>query len=223
MNDYFPVRGMQRVILLFLAFAFAGMTFVSLWQRLMRPELVVPSQTRQMSAGQNLAPASNMNEISQLMQKIQQNPGDVAAMLHLAEHFVEDKNWAAAENFLRKAVVAAPSNPQPLYLLGVVLHNQGKHAEAAACLERVVSLRDEPSVRYSLGVLYIHYLQDPARGGQHLLAALAQPELADDLGILIRAELDALASQAAPSKDKDADVSVKAAPEKKGAKLSPTR
>jgi len=209
--------------LLFLAFAFAGMTLVSLWQRFTRPELVVPAQTRQVSAGQDMVPASNMNEIGKLMQKIQQDPGDVAAMLHLAEHFVEDKNWAAAENFLRKAVVAAPGNPQPLYLLGVVLHNQGNHAEAAACLERVVSLRDEPSVRYSLGVLYIHYLQDPAHGGRHLRVALAQPELADDLGKLIRAELDALASQAAPSKDKNADVSAKTAPEKKGAKLSPTR
>ncbi|MDR0239528.1 MAG: hypothetical protein LBI88_04760, partial [Deltaproteobacteria bacterium] len=124
MHEYVPVRGMQRIVLLFLAFALAGMTFASLWQRFMRPDLLVPSNTRQMSAGQDMAPAGTMNEISQLMQKIQQDPGDVAAMLHLAEHFVEDKNWTAAENFLRKAVVAAPGNPQPLYLLGVVLHNQ---------------------------------------------------------------------------------------------------
>jgi len=221
MHEYAPVRGIQRIVLLFLAFALAGMTLASLSQRFMRPELVVPSNTRQMSAGQNTASAGTMNEIGQLMQKIQQNPGDVAAMLHLAEHFVDDKNWAAAENFLRKAVVAAPGNPQPLYLLGVVLHNQDKHAEAAACLERVVSLRDEPSVRYSLGVLYVHYLQDQARGGQHLRIALAQPGLADDLAQLLRTELDALASRTALSKD--ADTPAKAAPEKKGAKLSPAR
>jgi cytochrome c-type biogenesis protein CcmH/NrfG len=221
MHEYVPVRGIQRIVLLFLAFALAGMTLVSLWQRFMRPDLLVPANTRQMSADQDAAPSDAMNEISQLMQKIQQNPGDVAAMLHLAEHFVEDKNWPAAENFLRKAVVAAPGNPQPLYLLGVVLHNQGKHEEAAACLERVVSLRDEPSVRYSLGVLYAHYLQDPARGGQHLRMALTQPGLTDDLAQLIRAELDALASQTAPPKN--ADTPVQAAPEKKGAKLSPAR
>jgi len=221
MNEYIPVREMQRIVLLFLAFAFAGMAFVSLWQRVMQPDLVVPSNIRPMNAGRDAASADNTNEISQLMQRIQQDPGDVAAMLHLAEHFVEDKNWAAAENFLRKAVVAAPGNPQPLYLLGVVLHNRGNHAEAAACLERVVSLRDEPSVRYSLGVLYVHYLQDPARGSLHLRAALAQPGLADDLLKLIRAELDAPASQAAPAKD--ADTPANAASEKKGAKLSPAR
>ena len=220
MNEYVPARGMQR-ILLFLALAFVGMTAVSLVQRFMRPDLVMPSNIRAMSAGGEEARPGDMNEIGQLMLKIQQNPGDVGAMLHLAEHFMEDKNWEAAENFLRKAVVAAPGNPQPLYLLGVVLHNQDKHAEAAACLERVVSLRDEPSVRYSLGVLYVHYLQDQARGGQHLRIALAQPGLADDLAQLLRTELDALASRTALSKD--ADTPAKAAPEKKGAKLSPAR
>jgi cytochrome c-type biogenesis protein CcmH/NrfG len=210
-----PARGMQRALLLFLAFALAGMTLISLWQRVMRPDLVVSSNAPQRSVGRDEVPAGDMNEIGRLMQHIQQNPGDVAAILHLAEHFIQDKNWAAAENFLRRAVVAAPGNPQPLHLLGVVLHNLGDHAEAASCLERVVSLRDEPSVRYSLGVLYIHYLQDPARGSRHLRAALEQPGLLDDLAGLIRAELDALASQAAPSKE--ADAPVKAAPEKKGA------
>ena len=214
MNEHVPAYGMQRILLLCLAFAFAGMAAVSLWQRFMQPVLVVPADTRQMRAGRDEAPAGNVSEIGQLMQQIRQNPGDVAAMLHLAEHFVEDKNWAAAENFLRKAVVTAPGNPQPLYLLGVVLHNQGEHAEAAACLERVVNLRDEPSVRYSLGVLYVHYLQDPERGGQHLRAALAQPGLPDDLVGLIRAELDAFTSRTELAKD---------VPEKKNAKLAPTR
>ncbi|MCL1985789.1 MAG: tetratricopeptide repeat protein, partial [Betaproteobacteria bacterium] len=173
-----------------------------------------------MNAGQEEAAAGNMADLGVLMKRIQQDPGDVAAMLSLAERFVEDKNWAAAESFLRKAVVAAPGNPQPLYLLGVVLHNQGKHAEAAACLERVVNLRDEPSVRYSLGVLYMHYLQDPARGSQHLRAALAEPGLSDDLAKLIRVELDTAGPQAAPPTDTES--SAKAAPEKKGVKLPPT-
>jgi cytochrome c-type biogenesis protein CcmH/NrfG len=221
MNEYVPARGMQRVLLLLLALAFVGMTAVSLGQRFMRPDLATPSKSRSMSSRGEETHTGDMNEISQLMLKIQQNPGDVGAMLHLAEHFVVDKNWAAAESFLRKAVVAAPGNPQPLYFLGVVLHNQGNHAEAAACLERVVSLRDEPSVRYSLGVLYIHFLQDQERGVQNLRTALTQPGLAEDLLKLIRAELDALAPQAASAKD--TDTSAKAAPEKKDAKPSPVR
>ncbi|MDR2695397.1 MAG: tetratricopeptide repeat protein [Deltaproteobacteria bacterium] len=210
MNEHVPARGMQRVLLLFLAFAFLGMTAVSLWQRIMQPDLVVPADARRSSAEREEAPEGSIGEIGRLMQQVRQNPGDAAALLHLAEHLVEEKNWEAAENFLRRAVVAAPGNPQPLYLLGVVLHNRGQHAEAAACLERVVNLRDEPSVRYSLGVLYAHYLQDRAGGIGHLRAALAQPGLPDDLAGLIRAELDVLEPRA-PS-PRDADGSAKAAP-----------
>ena len=219
MHEHVPARGMQRLVLLFLAFAFAGMTAVSLGQRIMRPELTVPSNIRQVNAGGSEAPVGAMSEIGRLMQHIQQNPGDVPALIHLAEHFMEEKNWTAAENFSRKAVVAAPGNPQPLYLLGVILHNRGEHVEAAACLERVVGLRDEPSVRYSLGVLYVHFLQNPARGGQHLRVALAQPGLADDLARSIRAELEALGPEAASTKD--AGDSATATPAKKGGKLSP--
>ena len=220
MNECIPERGKQRILLLCLAFAFVGMTAASLWQRIMRPDLVVPGNIPQRSAGQDEARAGAMREIGALMQKLQQDPGDVATMLHLAERFVQDTNWAAAESFARRGVVAAPDNPQPLYLLGVILHNQGNHAEAAACLERVVSLRDEPSVRYSLGVLYARYVQDPARGSRHLRAALVQPGLPDELAKTIRTELDALASQAPPSKETGA--SGQTTPEKQ-AKPSPAR
>jgi hypothetical protein len=67
--------------------------------------------------------------------------------------------------------------------------------------------------------LYVHHLQDPARGGQHLRVALAQPGLSGDLAKSIRAELDALAPEAAAPKN--ADASATSAPEKSGAKLSP--
>jgi len=200
MNEYFSIQGRQRALLFFLAVAFAGMAAVSLWQRMMHPELVVSSRSRQPVAGRDEAPQDRMGEIGKLMQQVKNNPGDVAAMIHLAEHLA-DTNPEAAENFLRKAVVAAPGDPQPLYLLGEVLHKRGEHAEAATCLERVLSLRDEPSVRYSLGVLYLRYLKQPERGIRHLRAALAQPKLPDDLAAAVRAELDAFVTGAESAKD----------------------
>jgi cytochrome c-type biogenesis protein CcmH/NrfG len=193
MSEYVPVRGMQRILLLCLALAFVVMMSVSLWQRIKQPDLVLPSHHSPQSAA-----TARMEIISHLMQKLQQNPDSVGIMIHLAEHLMEDNNWTAAENFLRRAVVTAPDNPRPLYLLGVVLHNQGNHAEATAFLERVVSLLDEPPVRYSLGILYIHFLQDSVRGGEHLRAALAMPELPEGMAVMIRTELDELAAQGAP-------------------------
>ncbi|MDR0466315.1 MAG: hypothetical protein LBH94_03035 [Deltaproteobacteria bacterium] len=213
MNEHVPAQGGRRILLLFLALSFLAMTMVSLWQRVVHPDLIVPSQSRQTSMDRDEIPAGAMSEIGQLMRQIKENPGDVAAMLHLAEHFMQEKNWAPAESFARKAVVAAPGNPQALYILAVILHSRGEHAEAASCLERVVDLRDDPSVRYSLGVIYARYLQEPARGGRHLRAALAQPGLPDDLAGLIRAELDAMAPKA--STPKEADIPATTAPERK--------
>ena len=193
MSEHMPAAGAHKLVIAVMALAFVSMLGVSLWQRLVKPDLVVSARTGGMPESR-AAEAANMDEIGQLMTKIQQDPGDVDSILHLAEHFVSDQNWPAAENFLRRAVVAAPARHQALYLLGVVLHNQGKHAEAAACLEQVVGLRDEASVRYSLGVLYAHYLQNPADALVHLRAALLMPGLSADLEKMIREEVASLAA-----------------------------
>jgi tetratricopeptide (TPR) repeat protein len=190
MNERTPVTGARRAFLCCIALGFAGMALVSVLQRLERPELIVPAGGRDMpAAGRDEAPA---DEIGGLMRKAAQDPGDADSMIRLAEHFMAEQNWEAAETFLRRAVTAVPAEPRPLYLLGITLHNGGKHAEAADCLERVVSLRDEPSVRYSLGVLYRHYLRDAARGAAHLRVALEQPGAGEELGKLIRDELASL-------------------------------
>lgn len=45
-------------------------------------------------------------------------------------------------------------------------------------------------MRYSLGVLYIHFLNDPARGVEHLSAGLHDPKAGEDLKKGIRDELE---------------------------------
>ncbi len=69
-------------------------------------------------------------------------------------------------------------------------HNRGRHAEAAASLERVLSMKDEASVRYSLGVLYLYYLNEPIRGIAHLTAGLHDENAPEDLKESIRRELE---------------------------------
>lgn len=81
-------------------------------------------------------------------------------------------------------------NSKPLYLLGVIQHNQGRHKEAAEALERVVKIKDEASVRYSLGVLYIYFLEDTKRGAEHLRAGLNDPTASEELKAAIQQELE---------------------------------
>ncbi|MFR4118012.1 MAG: tetratricopeptide repeat protein, partial [Bilophila wadsworthia] len=117
--------------------------------------------------------SAGMDEATQqgvmaLMQKLQKNPTDLEALVGLTEHFMHTQDWQRAETFALRAVVAAPNETQPLYMLGIIQHSQNRNAEAAASLEKVVAAREDPSVRYSLGILYAYYLEQPDKGLEQL-------------------------------------------------------
>lgn len=78
-------------------------------------------------------------------------------------------------------MVAAPNETQPLYMLGIIQHSQNRNAEAAASLEKVVAAKEDPSVRYSLGILYAYYLEQPDKGLEQLQKALDNPNTPADL------------------------------------------
>ena len=123
--------------------------------------------------------SAGMDEATQqgvmaLMQKLQKNPTDLEALVGLTEHFMHTQDWQRAETFALRAVVAAPNETQPLYMLGIIQHSQNRNAEAAASLEKVVAAKEDPSIRYSLGILYAYYLEQ-------LQKALDNPNTPADL------------------------------------------
>lgn len=182
--------GGQKALLAFVGLALMVMLAISFIDRVRNPELVVAGRG---GAGMGEARGSGegMNpDVAKLMEHLRDNPNDVEALMHLSEHLINDQNWAAAETFIRRAVVADPANTQPMYLLGVVQHNLGQHKEAAESLERVLRMKDEASVRYSLGVLYIYYLDDGANGVKHLSAGLNDPKASESLKKSLREELE---------------------------------
>ena len=173
------------LLALLLALSLAAMLVISLTERFKHPQITVHVQPAPQ------APAGMGGDaIGALMQEVAKNPQNVDALLHLVEALMTAQNWEAAETFAQRASTLDVNNPQPLYLLGVIKHNQGKHKEAAELLEKVVALHDNASVRYSLGVLYIHFLNDPARGVEHLSAGLHDPKAGEDLKKGIRDELE---------------------------------
>lgn len=138
------------------------------------------------SSGQQMPSAAGMDEATQqgvmtLMQKLQKNPTDLEALVGLTEHFMHTQDWQRAETFALRAVVAAPNETQPLYMLGIIQHSQNRNTEAAASLEKVVAAKEDPSVRYSLGILYAYYLDQPDKGLEQLQKALNTPNIPEDL------------------------------------------
>lgn len=130
------------------------------------------------------APAASRSEsdgVARLMEHVRKNPQDAEALCALAQHFNHLGEWERAEMFAVRAVLAAPNQADPLYWLGLVQHSQGRHAEAAASLEKSLELRSDPAVRYSLGVLYRDYLNDLQKGAALLRQVRNDPAAPADL------------------------------------------
>lgn len=160
------------------------------------PGLVVHTSLQQASGsdmgtsgGAGTSPEPIQQGVMNLMKKLQENPSDHEALIGLAEHFTHLQEWSKAETFALRALIALPANTQTLYLLGIIQHNQKRHDEAAATLEKVAAAKDDPSVRYSLGMLYAYYLNQPDKGLAQLRHALDMPAITPELKTALTEEI----------------------------------
>ena len=171
----------RRSILLLITAGLVLMLVSTLSYFSANPGLVSHTTTGTQAAapsGQQMPTSAGMDEATQqgvmaLMQKLQKNPTDLEALVGLTEHFMHTQDWQRAETFALRAVVAAPNETQPLYMLGIIQHSQNRNAEAAASLEKVVAAKEDPSVRYSL--------EQPDKGLEQLQKALDNPNTPADL------------------------------------------
>ena len=119
-----------RAIILLLGLSLLVMLGVTIKERVSNPHLVTERPTAPQGMGQE------QNLLASLMQKVAAEPTNKDALMHLAEHLMATQEWDAAATFAQRAVALDVNDPQPLYMLGVILHNQGKPQEAAATLVR---------------------------------------------------------------------------------------
>ncbi|MBF0394328.1 MAG: glycosyltransferase, partial [Alphaproteobacteria bacterium] len=85
----------------------------------------------------------------------------VFAMARQAEQRGES---ATAERLYREIIHQSPQFPEVHYRLGLVLHGQGRHADAAEAIERAAQMAPEVAYYHcDLGVMYRHLKQDDRR------------------------------------------------------------
>ena len=194
------IKTKQRPLLALLGLGLALMLGAVLSYMSTRPALTVPSpQPAPPTAATQ--PAGTMpgtpeqgqpDGVARLMQQLQTNPKDVEALINLASHFLHLEDWPRAETFALRATLADTANPRPLHLLGVIQHNQGRHAEAAQSLEQALRLAEDAPTRYSLAILYAYFLKQPAQGATHLQKIIDAPETPADLRAKAQDELGKL-------------------------------
>lgn len=171
----------QKALIISLFLTVAAIVLISLACRIANPSLI--------ETGHIAAPGPAMSDIGQLMNEAARNPKDANILLRVAERLLAEGQNGAAEEFTRRALALEERNPHALHLLGVISHQAGKHEEAAGYLEKSATHGDNPATRYSLGVLYLHFLHDQNRGIDNLRKGLALPNVSPDLRKAMQDEL----------------------------------
>lgn len=177
----------KNFLTLFLALSLLVMLGASIYQRFAHPSLTISRVD-----GAKAAPAAEMSEIGRLMEQTARNPNDRGLLLRLVEQLIAVGQWQGAENFAQRVLALDPAdspNPRAMYLLAVVHHNMGRHRDAAELLEKLLAKSENPSARYSLGILYLHFLHEPKAGMTQLEKGLTLPGLSPGLKSAMADEL----------------------------------
>ena len=141
----------RRSILLLITAGLVLMLVSTLSYFSANPGLVSHTTTGTQAAapsGQQMPTSAGMDEATQqgvmaLMQKLQKNPTDLEALVGLTEHFMHTQDWQRAETFALRAVVAAPNETQPLYMLGIIQHYYLEQPDKG--LEQLQKALDNPN------------------------------------------------------------------------------
>ncbi|MBR4741847.1 MAG: hypothetical protein IK079_02965 [Desulfovibrio sp.] len=175
----------EKILTLVLASCMLLMVFVFLQARLKQPSLLVHNSP------QALVPqeSSAMSEIATLMQEVGNHPNDHERILKLVQALIHAEEWIPAENFARRACNLAPESFDAHFLLAIILHKKGDYNAVRKSLEKALTLRDDAAARYSLGILYIYFLNQKTEGLAQLQQALQSQNLTPQLKQAITDEL----------------------------------
>ncbi len=186
----FELAPSRKIILGLLSAALVSMLLASMMERLRGEPLIIKGETTSSTESDAANPMADlMSEIGRHMEELRENPNDYDMLVHTSDLLIQTEQWDAAESFLQRAIAIDATKAQPHYLLGMVFHSKEMHNEAAASLEKVVAINDDPSARYSLGVLYLYYLKDAKRGLEHLEKAMQAPNVTPELRSAIEEEI----------------------------------
>lgn len=171
-NRLYPGLALGLVVL-----ALVGMVGYSVAYHLHHPSL-----TREIEHTHSSGQEDMMGMVSQLMQRLEQDPEDTSALRGLGQAFMRMQAWSEAQRFWNRLLALEPENDQARQQLSMSLFRQGEYAAAADELRHI--LKSEPDNAYALfnlGILHSYYLQNEEKGRSYFQQVLnapgAEPEL----------------------------------------------
>jgi len=154
---------LQKIVSLFglgcLIFIFA----TSLIYRFERPNLTIVVQN-DLQSSQN-----PMNEIIDLMQKLQKEPENVDILAELGNRFMFMRAWEKALSFWKRLLAIQPDNKMALNQEGVCYFELKQYEKARDTFLKLVKI-DNKNYRayYNLAMLYKYYLNDKDKARTYL-------------------------------------------------------
>jgi tetratricopeptide (TPR) repeat protein len=165
----------QKAVLCFMGLCLVGMLIASVAYRIDHPSL-----TEKRGTGSQAQADAMMSRISGLMQRIQDNPDDVEAMQQLGHMFMSMRAWDRAARFWERVLEHRPQDSHARKQLAMCFYQQQRYQEAARQLKQVLSRASgDHYARFNLGVLLIHFLDQPAQGKAYV-RQVAEAESADE-------------------------------------------
>ncbi|SNS01125.1 TPR repeat-containing protein [Humidesulfovibrio mexicanus] len=110
----------------------------------------------------------DMEQLRELMRRVEQNPNDAKVLLELANTFMMMQAWDKALEFAQMAAKAEPGNPDAHRAMGMVRFERKEYAEAKKSFDIVLKAApDDALAHYNMGILLKHYMQKSAEGDAH--------------------------------------------------------
>lgn len=171
-NNAFPQTARRRSTLFLLA-CLGAMLFATVVYRVENPTIVQHEERREMPGGGSMEKMGNMDGLSAMMKKLQDNPEDVDAMRSLGMSFMEMRAWDKAMSFWDMILTRAGNDVMALNQKGFCLFELERYAEAAELFEKMLGIESgNHHAHFNLGIIYKYYLSDPDKAAAHFQAVL---------------------------------------------------
>lgn len=188
-----PLNGGKKLVLALIGVSLCAMLAASFVYRTKNPNLTEQGKPQTAAPAQQMDSADEHgaeDELTHLMALMKEDPNNLDVLKQITDFFIRNKDFGRAGFFAQKALIAAPSDPQVLYMNGIVQFNQGKSQEAVQTFETLITINDDPSARYNLGIIYKHFLKQPEKAKVHFEALLTHSKADEALKKRAQAELE---------------------------------
>jgi tetratricopeptide (TPR) repeat protein len=168
----------QKIIVMALVGAVLVMFVGSFLYRMQGKGLAVQVQQERGGMGEGMGAGAggpmgamggvDMNQLRELMAKMQKNPNDPQVLLELANTFMMMQAWDKSLELVTAAVKVAPDNIEAHRAMGMIRFERKEYDLAKKSFDTVLKMNpDDVLGHYNMGILLKHYLKNPAEGDKH--------------------------------------------------------